>query len=242
MSTDSAPYSVRWQRIDLIERNKLVTLEAAVYRDGALVAPTSGTVSVFNANNVAVVDEAAVVVSGSKATYALAAATTAPEDLGKGWRIVWTLLVAGEVVTARNMAALCRYTWYPPIADADLFRRVRGLDPNAASRITSLDDYQDKIDEADVVIQNRLIQDKRRPNLIMDASSLREVYLTLTLALIFEDEETLLNEAYTEHASRYREQYRDAWADLSFVYDTDDDGVPDNGEERTPATSGTWLM
>jgi hypothetical protein len=104
-----------------------------------------------------------------------------------------------------------------------------------------LSNYQDYIDEAWVEITNRIVNSGRRPNLVLSPYSFRECHLYLTLALIFEDLSTRLNEAYELRAQQYREQYRSAWKEVKALMDDDEDGFADDPHHRTAADPTVWL-
>jgi len=110
-----------------------------------------------------------------------------------------------------------------------------------ATVITSLTTYQSYLDEAFLEIQNRLINTGRRPNLVISPYSLRDVHLYLTLALIFEDLSTRLNEAYELRAQKYRAHYERCWGELKMLIDTDDSGEADDVHHRTAANPTVWL-
>ena len=91
-------YQARFLNHAYLERERNTDLAIGLYEDGALVAPSGGEVSIFNASGVAVVNAAAVVVSGSRATYALSSSTVSAESYGSGWRVEWSLTMPdGEV-------------------------------------------------------------------------------------------------------------------------------------------------
>lgn len=102
------------------------TIEAPIRQtgDGALVAPTQtgSTVTVLDPSGTAVVDGAAVDVSGSVASYTFAAGSpTTSHALGDGWSIVWSLVIGGEVYPFRHPAILCQYVPRNIITAADLY-------------------------------------------------------------------------------------------------------------------------
>lgn len=234
-------YTARFPGPQFIERNATQTIELRVYRDGALVAPSAATVSVYDSTGSAVVDAQTATIASSFSTYSIAAATTANLTLGEGWRVEWTATISGVVYVFRNDAALVRRQLYPVISDLDLFRRASSLDPSSATVITSLTTYQSYLDEAFLEIQNRLINTGRRPNLVISPYSLRDVHLYLTLALIFEDLSTRLNEAYELRAQEYRAHYERCWGELKMLIDTDDSGEADDVHHRTAANPTVWL-
>ena len=242
MSTTDTTYSARFSLPDLIERGRDEVIKCRVYHAGALVAPSAGTVSVYDSSNTAKVDGATVTIAANVAKYTIPSATLSGESLGEGWRVEWSLTMPDSIAhNFRNSAALVRARLYSPITDADLIRVVSGLDPSSSSSITSVSSFQDYLDESHTQIQLRLIEQGRRPNLIMSPSALREVSLSLTLALVFEDLSTRLSDTYELRAEKYREQYEHAWNRLRFLYDADDNGAADDAKRRQGGVPTVWL-
>lgn len=238
MPWDSGPYTIRFTRPHEIERGVTTVLEAPVYRDGDLVEPSSGTVTIYDAAGTALVSAAAVTVSGAVAVYSVSSGTTAAWTLEAGGYVVWALVVDGATLTARNESITVRRIVRPVITDFDLSRRVPALDLADPNRITIESTYQDYIDESWADICLRLIRMGNRPNLVASPSELREVHLFGTLYLIFDNLATRLNAAYVDQAARYRRDYETAFATLSLTYDTDDDNQVDQ-RRRGPPT--IWL-
>jgi hypothetical protein len=236
------PYTVRMPLPDLLVRGAGNTISVTLYRDGVAVAPSGGAVSIFDATNTALVDAQTVTVTGTRVTYTasvLDIPNTTP--LGEGWRIEWTLVATDSdqpdsLVVVHQDAALIRHPLYPVITDGDLDQRMRGIDHTGRAAHT-VTDSQPAIDEAWIEIQHRLINTGRRPNLIMSPSALRMPHLFLALAIRLDG----LGPAYAEKAADYRRQYRDAWNEMTFLYDGDDDGQADSATERESGTSSVWL-
>ena len=115
-------YTARFPYPDEIVRAKAQTIECAVYRDGALVAPASGTVTVYDEGGSEIVDAAAVTVASSIATYAITAAMVpATLSLSDDWAIHWNLTFSsGQVDKFRRAACLVKASLKPVITDADL--------------------------------------------------------------------------------------------------------------------------
>lgn len=216
-------------------------ISCPLYSQGALVAPTSGTVSVYDASNTAVVDGAPVTITGSVATYTISAATL-PSTLsrGMGWRVEWSLTVSGVSTTYRNSAGLVRSRLAPVVTDADLFRRESALNPDGTAPVSSLDTYQDYLDEAWVTIHGRLTGRGNLPHLVMEPTTLREPHLLLTLHLVFQDFRTRLNETWKEKADEYKAEYKAAWDGLAFEYDSTDSGQSD-GRRKRSAVNSIWM-
>jgi hypothetical protein len=202
---------------------------------------STGTLELFNAAGVVVATEPLTFAPGGIATAAILAATLDAEDFGTGWWAVWSLTVGTTPFVFRNDAALVRARLHPTVTTIDLFRRLRSLDTADSERITrmSLSDYQDKLDEADIQIQLRLIEIDNRPGRIFSPSAARQAYLSLWIALIFEDLANFEND-YQETADRWMARYEAAWNKLTLVYDAGDTGQPDANSRRSVNRS-VWL-
>ena len=241
-STDTL-YTALFRSPTLIERGRDNELVCVVYRDGVIVAPTAAgsSVSIYSRDST-IVDAAAITVTDSKATYTLPAATVADEDLAEGWRVEWTLVIAGETHVMRNDAALVRARLYPVITDLDLYRRHPDLNPSHdASLVPSGTNYQEFLDEAWAELQNALIAKGSRPNLIMTPSSLRAVHLYKVLEMIFLDFSSTSGDGkYDGLADRYAGKAAEAWRDLNFLYDADDSGEADDVRARRSAVGSIW--
>ena len=235
--------SARFLTADYLIRGRDNPVSCPLWQNGALVAPTEAgsTVSVYDAAGELVVDAVAVTVTDSIATYTIqASALPSTLQLGMGWRIEWSLIISGTAYPYRNAAGLVRSQLAPVITDGDLFRRESALDPAGAAPVSSLDDYQDFIDEAWVTILGRLTGKGSLPHLIMEPSALRECHLLLTLHLVFQDFRTRLNETWKEKSDDYKGQYTAAWNDLRFEYDTTDSGKSD-GRRKRGGSASHWL-
>lgn len=225
MSTEETLYTARMIGVEALEAGRTQTLTCPVYRNGALVAPSSGTITVYDASNVAIVSAAAITVTASVATYSLAS-TLIPTTMvyGNGWRIEFALLMPDSVVhTFRRDGALVRRRLYPVVTDTDLFRLHSDL---SAVRPSGASSYQDYLDEAWAQIDSRLAQNARRPWLIMEPSALRNVHLFGTLAIIFRDFMTGSGEGgrWEALASHYEQKYTTEWDALTFTYDDTNSG------------------
>lgn len=240
MSSTDTLYSARFARFEFIEQGRANALQCPVYRDGALVAPTSGTVSVYDASNTAIVSAAAVTITSSIATYSLLAALVSGSSRGDGWRVEWALTIDGVVHTFRTDASLVLRALYPSWTEADLYQLQSSLNPNGPAVIHNERDFSDKIDAAYCEIERWLISKGNRPNLILSPTSLYDWGRYLTLALIYEDFSTTLNPAYAEMAKMYRERAQAARDALSFVYDEGDTGSRTNTARRS-AQPTVWL-
>jgi hypothetical protein len=167
-------------------------------------------------------------------------ADTSDNEFSDGWRVEWELVIAGETYRFVNDAALVRTRLYPTITDADLVRRVSALDPGSSTVITTNQTYQDAIDEADVELQLRLIERGERPWMVATPSALRQVWLALAIAIVFENLSSR-NDAYRETAAAWRQRYEDAYGKATLRYDRDQDGQADSHEREGLKRPVVWL-
>jgi len=239
MSISETLYTARFRSGEEIERGRNQVLTCPIYRAGALVAPLSGTVSIYKADQTALINAAPVTITGSVASYALAGAATTSLQLEDGWLVEWTLQMSLTVQNVfRNDAVLCRRTLYPVVTDADLLRRHSDLNQLLAAGTTS---YQDYLDEAWATIVNRITSNGRRPFLVIQPSALRDAHLCLTLQLIFLDFQTSAGDGgrWQALAEHYGRAYTEAWAQLRFTYDESDENKVDTSTKKS-AASQVW--
>lgn len=243
MAAADVLYSARFQLPELLERGRNNAITCPVYRAGALVAPSAGTVSVFDASGAAVVSAAAVTITGSTATYTVLSTALASSSYGEGWRVEWRLVMPdGTTRTFDVEALLVRRALFPVITEADLYRVSSALDPAGAACIHSEPSFSPKIDEAWIQIQGRLLAQGRRPNLVLSPQAMRDPHLYLTLALIYDDFSTRLNQAYAATGMAYRAEYEAALTRTRFLYDDEDDtGVSGSRSRKGPSVSTMWL-
>lgn len=223
---------------DAIERGVDNLLRCPLYDDGALVAPASGTVSVYDPNGTAVVDGAAVTIASSVATYTYTAPATL--ELGEGYRVEWSLVVSGDTIAPRNAAAVVRRRLRCPITDVDLFRYAPMLNPSGSDPLTSRADFDEPITEAWTSISLRLFELGNRPNLIIDPSALRMVAIHTTLALVFGAMVHPGSDGYATLAAEQRDLAEAAWRRVRLRYDATDDGVADPGR-RAARRAVLWF-
>lgn len=222
-----------------LERGRPNELVLGMYRDGALVAPSAGTVSVFDASGTARVDAAAVTVTDSQATYTVLSAVTSSLALESGWRVEWSLSMPDTFVhVVRADAALARCRLHPVITDADLLARHSDL---TALRPSSMASYQGYVDEAWREIVARLEAAGRRPYLVLSPEALRPVHLNGTLAIIFRDfgGTGAEDNKWSRLAEHYETAYQAAWGSVSLVYDETDSGSA-SGVRRAGMQPSVW--
>lgn len=233
-------YTPRFLGPTYLERDRDNALQLGAYYGGLLVAPSSGTVTIYNASNVAVVSAAAVTITSSFATYTALSSALTSQSLGSSWRIEWSLTMPdGYVHVYRNSAALVRMRLPPAATDADLYARHPELSDYLPNSETS---WQDQLDLAWLDIVGWLEGKGRRPYLVVSEWSLKPLHEFETLAIVCrllagtgsaDNKWTSLADYYAGRANTARDA-------LTFEYDESDTGAGVAGK-RTAAHPTVWL-
>lgn len=239
MALGDRQIAARFLLPDHIVRGADTVIACPLYVDAALVEPSSGTVVVYNAASAEVWSESATITEGIATATVPSSSVPASLPYETGWRVEWSLTVDGAAQLYRNAAHLVRSCLHPVLTDADLYQRQTALDPERDACIHGLQTLQPYRDAAWVYICGKLAQKGSLPHLVVDPLALREPHLCLSLALVYEDFSTRLNEAYADKAATYWERFRAEWADLVLQYDTDGDGDVD--QPKRPAQGSVWL-
>lgn len=233
-------YQTRIRLPAYLERGRTTALSMPMYAAGALSAPSSGTITIYDASNTAIVSAAAVTVTGSIATYSLLAATVAALSYGTGWRIEWALVMPDTFThDIRQDASLVRCRLSPVVTDADLLLRHTDL---ASFRPTGETSWQNYIEGAWEDIVGRLEAMGRRPYLIISPQAIRPIHLAQTLKLICRDLSGAGDEAnrWNRLAADYDKEAEEAWSRTSLVYDESDTGTG-SPRRRASTTTSLWL-
>lgn len=233
-------YTARFTLPEDLVRDRAQTISCPVYLSGALVAPTSGTVTVQNSGGTAVIDAASVTITGDVATYSIGSSVFTNETLSDGWLVKWVLVISGTTYEFINSGSLVLSKLYPVITDLDITNRIPSLDSTASGTITTQTSFQTEIETAWIEIVNRLLSKGKRPFLIMEPTALRNCHLYLTLSIIFDGLSTGMDDDYKVKSDQYLAKYETLWSEMSFVYDTNRDGVAD--EPRVKGNTTIWLV
>jgi len=235
--------AARFLTHDLLERGVSNRLTCPVYLSGNIVEPTESgsTITIWDGSTKRV-DAAAItgIDSDGVAYYDYTPASTI--SYSENWRIEWSLVYDSANEPFRNDAQLVRHPLVPVLTDADLYRRHRGLNPAAKASLSTLETYAEFREEAWIELQNRLIREGNRCNLVLNPSELREPHLYLTLALIFEDFRTSLNnEVYGDRAKDYMARFKDAYKAMRLRYASADEEENGGSQERRSPEPTVWL-
>lgn len=212
-------YSVDTQLPSFYERTRSQTVTLPVYAAGMVpTVPTAGVFTLYDQSKTVVVTGATTVVDGVH-QYAVPGASL-PDTLSLSgfWQEEWVMTFAdGHVETFRRDAYLCLRLLHPVVTEPMLVRRVADLQ---TLRPPTLPDFSTYISEAWGIIQRRLLQDGKRPYMIMNDYAFADWHVALTLELVFLDLSTYTGDGrFSERAMQYREDADKAYDKIRFEYD-----------------------
>lgn len=233
--------SFRSEARDLLVRGVDTPVRLLPSRGGTALTPSSATVTLLDASGATLVSAATATCADGEAVYTVPGSLTASLPLGDRWTLVWSCLLPGETTarTIRGGAALVRAVPHPVLASADVYRRVRALDPAGAAPMTSLPDLEPFLVDAWSSLVELLDSAELRPWLVIEPHQLREPHLLLTIARVWADEATR-NNGVQDTADRALAAFEACWAGLALRYDRDDTGAAANAS-ATPTTPSLWL-
>ena len=201
----------------------MVSLEA---RSGAsLVAPTSGTFTLRSPAGVVIVTGAVTIVA-SVATFTVAAGDL-PSTLayGSGYVEEWDLLIGGVTHYPRRDAYLARRALHCPVTQEDLLGSNPELLRQLGSAASSFDGWRDEV-WADAL--NKLRGGGLWPEQIVEVSSLAPYIRYQTLYRVFLNLSVSAPDRYTAVMAEHKAMAAEAWREIKFTTDADQDGTPDD--------------
>ena len=229
-------YSPRIRIHDVLERGRGVTVDLPVYRDNALVGPTSAYFNLKDPQGNDVIARQAISIIANIATYTIGGdELPSTLTLSEGYLQLWELTIGGVVYTFRKPCAVAISGLYPVISDLDLEAEYSDL---ASIRPSSLgSSYQTYIDEAWVQLIQRIRDLGNIEYLIMNPSSLRACHKNLTFYLIFKDMDSsgLGEGRYLDLAREHLKQFEFDFKRLKFQYDQNQDNRIDDPNARKSA-------
>jgi hypothetical protein len=240
MATGPSRYNARFAVPEQLVRGTAVRIFAPLYLDGALVAPDSASLRILSPSGAEMLEIASTDIDDDVAQDDVTAGATWPYQ--DGYSVEWTLTVDGTTLTFATSACVCRKQLLCPIAEPDLYLVAPGLNGAAASARSSRTNYQPFIEAAWIEIQNRLIQDGRRPHLISDATALRGAALRLALHHVYLEFSSRQPEPYARMAADQLALFESTWTRTTLRYAAGDDssgGVESGRREARP--SALWL-
>jgi len=231
VTTNATLYRIHAPYPEFIVRAQANPIEAQIFdTTGTLIAPDSGTVTVYDGSNIKVVDAAAVAIVADIASYTIGAVDLPDtKQLEDGWRVEWDLVISGNpAVKFVRAASLVRSNLFPTVVSADLEARHQNL----SRLIATGNDADNFITTAWEVIVRMLLKAGRMPYLVLSPWALHDALVFQSLTLIFRDGASAAGDGrYQELATEYQELFASEWASITFDYDFDRDGDADSTEQ-----------
>jgi hypothetical protein len=231
VTTNATLFRIHAPYPEFIVRAQANPIEAQIFdATGTLIAPDSGSVTVYDGSSAKVVDAAAVAIVADIATYTIAALDLPDtKQLEDGWRVEWDLVISGNpAVKFVRAASLVRSNLFPTVVSADLEARHQNL----SRLIATGNDADNFITTAWEVIVRMLLKAGRMPYLVLSPWALHDALVFQSLTLIFRDGASAAGDGrYQELATEYQELFASEWASITFDYDFDRDGDADSTEQ-----------
>jgi hypothetical protein len=231
-----------------LEREKTQTITLALYDGASAAPPASGTVTVYDAAGTSVAAGVAVPTLTGVSFEVTSAQLPASLAFSTAWRVAWVLVYATpETVKITQQCHLVRSSVYAVVTQVDLYERhpelarLLPIDPATGVQQTS---WATQIEAAFVEIQQRLLLDAKRANLILNSWSLAPLHLSLALGRIFRLLGTGLpgpGGKYDTESQKYLAEYETAWGQLRSDYDYDETGTISEGEENVAGEAVVYL-
>lgn len=239
MPSGDVQYLVGFEFPDCLERGRDNVVVCPVYLNGSLVAPSSPTCTLYDSTGAAVSSPAVTVVD-SVATATIPTADIGTKDLGTGYRVEWVLTLGGVVRTFSNEAALVRKAFECCVNDTVVFAHHSDL--RALLSSSKNGSVQSAIWQAFVTFQNRMWENESRPFLIFTTTAPREHLKWLAIANAFEglSANASDDDGFQRQADKYRKRAEEAFADMKFKVDTNQDGKLDSTVAQGP--KGTTFL
>lgn len=213
----------------MLVRGRSTSISVPIYGATALTHATGGAYAIYDASGVSVASGSLSIVS-----HVATMTVTLPSTVlyGEEYRAVLEITHAGGSVYVENEVYVVRFAPTPSITYSDLYSLEPRLNPDlGAAGWTVAGSYEDQIETAWVMVQNKLIARGNRPHLILGASALNQVHLYLSLHLIFVGLSHLDNADLQAKADHYWARWESEWGSLTFREDT-------TGEGTLTATAG----
>lgn len=225
MSDHEPIYGVRASVPDFVERERAQVLSLAVWRDGALVVPTAGTVTIQRPDGTNLVSAAAATITSGIAQYSLSA-PAATEPLSSLWLQIWSLTLDGIVRPYRREMILCRRALYPTVTEQDLIDEYLDVQALLGKVLQS---FQGFIDLAWKEILRDLINRGFVPQLIVSAGSLFDWHRHLTFVYLFKAAlRAQSSDRWATLLALHQEAAKAAAVGFTASIDADEDGKADD--------------
>lgn len=225
-----------------LQKGKADTATQPVYSGGQLVAPSSGTYTLKDANGTTVLDGLAVTIGADKiASRAIASTWADSHSLPQPtWREVWSLVIDGTTETVEREVMVCRVAPVRHVTDQDLFRMhsnwSRSMPPGRTS-------YEEPIELAWEDLIARLLGDQVFPNRVLNWWTVARVHRLMAAAIVCRDFSTTEGREgkWGQLAADYGKD-ADSLYDKTFLRrDEDEDGVGSSDGRQVAAEPELFL-
>jgi hypothetical protein len=237
VTTSAAAFTVvRQAAPDLLVRARVNVVGVEVEVDGSIPLISAATVSLLKPDGTSVITAAAATISLGTATYSIPAATlpATMAPIGEGWQLVWGIEIGGvaQPIIDREAALILR-PLHPVIDDTDLEDSYPDISRDRGS-VPSLHRWRV---EAWKRIIGRLIQTGHISYQIKSGWVFREPHIEATLWLFYRwlAKNQPASGDWLELSNQHRDNYHAAWDQMNFTVDRDNDGRPDNPNQRQAA-------
>lgn len=233
MPSGDVQYLVGFEFPDCLERGRDNVVVCPVYFDGPLVAPSAATCTLYDPTGAAVSTPLAAI-TNNVATATIPTADIGAKDYGTGWRVEWALTLGGVTRTFTNEAAIVRKAFECCVNDGVVFAHHSDLRALLASSKNG--SVQSAIWQAFVTFQNRMWENEQRAFLIFTTTAPREHLKWLSIANAFEGlaANASDDDGFQRQADKYRKRAEDAFNDMKFKVDINQDGVVDSAVAQGP--------
>ena len=238
MSDGQTLYSFRIPFQNVLQREVAQVVRLEARREGALVAPLSGTFSLFDSGGTAVIDAQAVTILDLVATYSISALEL-PDSLAFSelYQERWSLVMPdGTTRTPRRETAIAPFLLYPALAEIDITAgEYPGLVNELGDRFDSLQPF---LDNAWGKMLEWLFEQGQWPAMMLSTSAFRRPHREWTLYLIFKYlfRNTGGGNRWQVLMEEHKSERNAALAGLTSRIDQDKNGLPD-GRSRQSAAS-----
>ena len=184
MAADT-PYSVRFKAPTLLPKSVETTVSVSIEHDGAVPTVTGVKFSLFSPSGEKLIDSATASESAGVLSYAVPAAKTSDQNLGKGYLVRFECTIASYEHMFTNNACVVKHKIYCPIGTSDLVARYSQIAQLQSGGATS--ELQPFVDEAWTEIQIKLYSGSLEYWKIRSPGNLRDWVLTRALSLALAD-------------------------------------------------------
>ncbi len=201
--------------------------EIKVYVDGVLTAPSAATLSLFKPSGTEeVTDRVCTIGPTTKVITATFTTAEREDDAMEDYRLLLKYTIGGIVYQTNFLFDDCMTPLYCSVIDTDL----TALAPELASdRWDGQSTFTTQIERAFGDIKRRLKERGRRARLMVDGSQIHDLVVTHALELIFFDFAKSGDDIWWIKYLKQAEKFNSEFENLHLKYDTDEDGVVDDG-------------